>query len=122
MVDANASSHDPGATEPCVIERRAFVRYCLIRPPPVRFLAQPGFEFREGLLRDISTCGLCLLLDQPLQVAARLVVQLPSRRCGSSLSRAARVLRVEPDGQGRWIVGCQLSAPLSPEEMRAIQK
>jgi len=122
MADANASSQDPGATEPSAIERRAFVRYCLIPPPPVRFLAQPGFEFREGLLRDVSTCGLCMVLDQPLPVTARLVVQLPSRRRGSSLSRPARVLRVEPDGQGRWIVGCQLSAPLSHEEMKAIRK
>jgi hypothetical protein len=38
-----------------------------------------------------------------------------------SLSRSARVLRVEPDGEGRWLVGCELSSLLSDEEITALR-
>jgi hypothetical protein len=84
-------------------------------------LAQPGFQFREGILQDVSAAGLCLIVDQLLTVGSRLIVQLPGRRHGSSLSRAARVLRVESLGPDRWRVGCRLSGVLSPEELTALQ-
>jgi len=102
------------------IERRQCVRYALDPNPRTRFLAQPGFQFSEGLLKDASAGGFCLVLDRPLAVGARLVVQLPGRRRGSTLSRSARVLRVEMDGAGQWLVGCQLTVRLSDEELRAL--
>jgi hypothetical protein len=111
----------PDASPQAEIERRKFVRYALAAPPRTRFLAQPGFLFDAGLLRDVSVSGLCLILDHVLPVDARLIVQLPGRRRGSSLSRSARVLRVEPDGDGRWLVGCQLSSLLSDEEITALR-
>ena len=103
------------------IERRKFVRYVLDPPAPTRFLAQPGFQMGKGLLKDVSVSGFCLIVDQPLPVDARLVVRLPGHRRGTTLSRSARVLRVEPDGEGRWLVGCQLSGLLSNEEMAALR-
>src|SRR5215471_4162588 len=99
------------------IERRKHVRYAAEAIPRIRFLIQPGFCFEHGLLKDVSVSGLCLIVDHALPVAAQLIVQLPGRRRGSSLSRLARVLRVEPDGDGRWLVGCQLSSLLSDEEI-----
>jgi hypothetical protein len=118
------SSISSGDTEPesALGERRAFVRYRLATSPQVRLLAQPGFQFRRGFLRDVSVCGVCLEVNEELAVATRLVVQFPARRKGSSLSRAGRVLRLQPDGQGRWLVGCRLHLPLSPEEVTAIQE
>src|SRR5919109_1380314 len=86
----------------CPPERRRYVRYRLAPRPRTRYLAQPGFQFGEGLLHDVSAGGLCLLVAHALTVGARLIVQLPGRRHGSSMSRAARVLRVDPDGPGRW--------------------
>src|SRR5262245_9993918 len=103
------------------IERRKFVRYVLDTPAPTRFLAQPGFQMGKGLLKDVALSGFCLIVDQSLPVDARLVVRLPGHRRGSTLSRSARVLRVEPDGEGSWLVGCQLSWPLSDEEMSALR-
>ena len=103
------------------VERRKFVRYALATPPRIRCLVQPGFRFDDALLKDISVRGFCLILKHVLPVDARLIVQLPGRRRGISLSRAARVLRVEPDGEGRWLVGCELSSLLSDEEITALR-
>jgi hypothetical protein len=103
------------------VERRRFVRYALAAPPLIRCLVQPGFRFDHGLLKDISVSGFCLILKHALPVDARLIVQLPGRRRGISLSRAARVLRVESDGEGRWLVGCELSSLLSDEEITALR-
>jgi hypothetical protein len=102
-------------------ERRKFARHTLAEPPRVRFLVQPGFRFDYGLLKDVSVSGFCMILPQPLSVYARLIVQLPGRRRGSSLSRSARVVRAEPDGEGRWLVGCRLSSLLSDEEITALR-
>jgi hypothetical protein len=85
-----------------------------------RSLAQPNCQFRNGILKDISARGLCLILDCALPVGQRLVVQIPGRRRGSSLSRLAQVLRVEPNGEGRWLVGCKMNCPLSNEEIRVL--
>ena len=103
------------------VERRKFMRYALATPPRIRLLVQPGFRFDEGMLKDISVSGFCLILKHALPVDARLIVQLPGRRRGISISRSARVLRVEPDGEGRWLVGCELSSLLSDEEITALR-
>jgi hypothetical protein len=103
------------------LERRKFVRYALATPPRIRLLVQPGFRFDEGMLKDISVSGFCLILKHALPVDARLIVQLPGRRRGMSLSRSARVLRVESHGEGRWLVGCELSSLLSDEEITALR-
>jgi hypothetical protein len=103
------------------VERRKFVRYTLATPPRIRLLVQPGFRFDDGMLTDISVSGFCLILRHALPVDARLIVQLPGRRRGISLSRSARVLRVEPHGEGRWLVGCELSSLLSDEDIIALR-
>jgi hypothetical protein len=103
------------------IERRKVVRYSPAAPPRIRFLAQPGFRFDHGLLKNVSVGGLCLILNHALPLDARLIVQLPSQRRGSSLSRSARVLHVEQDSDGRWLVGCQLTSVLSDEELAALR-
>ena len=102
-------------------ERRRSVRYYALTSPRTRFLVQPGFQFGEGRLQDISAAGFCLLLNHPLALKTRLVVQLPGRRPGSSLSRTALVVRVQEEKQGSWLLGCQLNSPLSPEELSRLQ-
>ena len=101
-------------------ERRRFVRYCCEPHPRVRSLVQPEMHFHEGLLKDISPRGLCLILDEALPVSKRLVVRLPGRQRGTSLCRVVQVKHVEPDGAGRWLVGCEMSTPLSNEQMRLL--
>ena len=117
MPDPDPFVSGSDGSPPLEIERRKHVRYKLAALPRIRFMTQPGFCFDLGLLKDVSVSGLCLIVDHALPVAAQLIVQLPGRHRGSSLSRSVRVLRVEPDGDGRWLVGCQLSSLLTDEEI-----
>jgi hypothetical protein len=77
-------------------------------------------HFRDGLLKDISPRGLCLILDEALAVSKRIVVRLPGRWRGASLCRVVQVKHVEPDGAGRWLIGCEMSTALSNEQMRML--
>ena len=101
-------------------ERRLFVRYCCEPPPRVRSLVQPEMQFREGLLKDISPRGLCLILDEAVPVSKRLVVRLPGRKRGTSLCRVVQVKHVQPNGAGRWLVGCEMNSALSNEQLRLL--
>ena len=77
-------------------------------------------QFREGLLKDISTRGLCLILDDAPAVGKRHIVQLPGRQRGTSLCRVVQVKHVESDGAGRWLVGCEICTALSNEQIRLL--
>ena len=99
---------------------RWFVRYCCAPYPRVRSLAQPEMQFREGLLKDISTRGLCLILDDAPAVGKRHIVQLPGRQRGTSLCRVVQVKHVESDGAGRWLVFCEICTALSNEQIRLL--
>jgi hypothetical protein len=101
-------------------ERRRFVRYSLRPRPRTRWLVQPELRLHDGLLKDISVHGLCLILDHALPLGQQLVVQLRGQQRGGSLCRVAKVQRVEPDGAGQWLVGCELITPLTNEQMRSL--
>jgi len=120
MPDTTPSQNVPSAASLPEAERRLFVRYCCDPPPRVRSLVQPEMHFREGLLKDISPRGLCLILDEAIPVSKRLVVRLPGRQRGTSLCRVVHVKHVEPDGSGRWLVGCEMNTALSNEQMRLL--
>jgi hypothetical protein len=77
-------------------------------------------QFREGLLKDISPRGLCLILDEAVPVSKRLVVRLPGRKRGTSLCRVVQVKHVQPNGAGRWLVGCEMNSALSNEQLRLL--
>ena len=107
MSDTEPSLNVPDAAD-ANAERRRFVRYCCAPYPRVRSLTQPEMQFREGLLKDVSRRGLCLILDDAPAVATGLIVQLPDRQRGASLCRVVQVKHVESDGAGRWLVGCEI--------------
>jgi hypothetical protein len=50
------------------VGRRMCVCYALVHSPRTHFLAHPGFQFGEALLKDAPRSGFCPILDQPLEV------------------------------------------------------
>ena len=120
MSDTEPSLNVPDAAADATAERRRFVRYCCAPYPRVRSLTQPEMQFREGLLKDVSRRGLCLILDDAPAVATGLIVQLPDRQRGASLCRVVQVKHVESDGAGRWLVGCEMRTALSNEQIRLL--
>jgi hypothetical protein len=103
--------------QPADSERREVARFCCLARHPVRFLVQPSFQFGTGFLKDLSATSICLEYEQELEPAATLVVQLPGRRRGSSLTRVARVVRSTPAEYGRWLIACKLTYRLSDDEI-----
>jgi hypothetical protein len=120
MPNTAPSLDAPSAAPSPEAERRRFVRYCCAPYPRVRSLVQPEMQFREGLLKDVSTRGLCLILDDAPGVGKGLVVQLPGRQRGTSLCRVVQVKHVESDYAGRWLVGCEIRTALSNEQLRLL--
>jgi hypothetical protein len=99
-------------------ERRASLRYYFRQRPMVRFLVRPSFQCGRAFIKDICATGIGLLLTHEVTTGTVLFLQLRGRRRGTTLTQLARVVHVEPDGPGRWLVGCKLTCPLSDEELR----
>jgi hypothetical protein len=102
-------------------EQRRFVRYNCKPPQRCRFFTRPEFQFGNGLLRDISACGFCLILDYTLPERTELMVEVRGQGRRIALCRSAHVLHVKPDGSGCWLVGCQVGSPFREEEMSALR-
>jgi hypothetical protein len=98
-------------------ERRTCLRYRCERPPLVRYLVRPSFQSGRGFLRDLSRYGLALLVTRPLEPGMVLFVQLRGRRRGSTCTQLARVVHVTLQSPGRWLAGCELTCPLSDEQL-----
>ena len=96
------------------LERRATARVLCDRPAKVRHEGRVGDPAEFARLRDISSSGICLYLDQHYPVGALLIVESLSP-VGRVL--LARVMRVDQESGG-WRHGCELSTHFGAEELR----
>jgi hypothetical protein len=99
-------------------ERRAACRY----PCRVRVYYQPGLGnldgfWWRGVVCDISTDGVGLLLGQRFEPDTLLTLELPALPHNPSRSLQAQVVRVTTAPEGRWLTGCALVSPLRAEEL-----
>jgi hypothetical protein len=81
--------------------------------------APPG-ALRTAKVRDISTTGLGLLVDCPLEGGTRLAVEMQLTQDGIGLSLCARVTRCLPRGDGLWTADCEFGAPLRDDEVEVL--
>ncbi|MEX1096611.1 MAG: PilZ domain-containing protein [Planctomycetales bacterium] len=80
----------------------------------IRFL-RAGTESDEALpgeLAEVSSCGLRLVLDEPLSPGERMLVEVRDRD-GGCFNLSAAVVWTDARAGGRWLVGCALSVELS---------
>jgi hypothetical protein len=101
-------------------ERRAAVRYACPHAPLLQAVVRPSFAAVTVLVDDVSTTGVGLFCDEPLEVGVRIAVLW---RCGPQecwRTVRARVVRVAPGPQGGWIVGCVFDEPLQPGDVVAL--
>src|SRR5262249_13539344 len=97
-------------------ERRATVRRVCRGAYPCRLLVRPSSGHGGPPLTDIPPPAPGLSLSRPLVPGPVLPRQLPRLRPGMSLIHSARVIHVTPHA-GQWLHGCELSCPLSDEEL-----
>ena len=98
------------------MERRAACRY----PCRVRVYFQPGPGKLEGfwwraIVCDVSKDGIGLLLSQCFEPGTLLTLELPELGDNPPRNLQARVVRVVPGQEGRWLTGCALLSPLPTE-------
>ena len=100
-------------------ERRAAVRFgCALvtscHPVP------EGEPLGPGLVRDLSTTGMGLVVDRYVEPETVLAVELENEDAGLSYALMVLVRNARPQADGAWLLGCSLGRDLSPYELEAL--
>jgi len=106
--------------EPPGFERRAAIRHNIDRPTSCRAIALVCEKPWPAVVRDISTTGIGLILQEPVEIESFLAVELPRNFGAPPLRIQARVVINRPQPDGTWLVGCRLARPLSSEEVESL--
>lgn len=101
-------------------ERRAAVRYRVTLTASYQPADNPS-DSRQARIRDISVLGVGLLLSRQLEMGTLLEIEL--RRANGCPVRTvlARVVHVEAEEHGAWLVGCAFTTELTDAELRLFQ-
>ena len=87
-------------------ERRRGVRFSCRPGAEVRFLVKPSFRSRRGYLKDISSGGVAMNLDRPLEEGDIVLLELPVGLKGDTFLKLARVVCVRRHPVGYWLASC----------------
>lgn len=83
-----------------------------------RLAAAGGVDHGTGLVWNISTHGVSMLLHQRPEPGAALTAELRNANGTATLAVGLRVAHVSLLGTGDYMMGCQFARPLTSEEMR----
>jgi len=105
-------------------ERRVRVRY----PTDRELMCQPGEGRLDqawwlGRIADISTTGIAIVLEQLRQkfsAGTLLTVELQNWAGDVSRTLPTRVIHMNPNPEGGWLLGCAFEKPLTEEELKAL--
>jgi hypothetical protein len=86
--------------------------------PMLKFLVRPSFQSYRAVARDVSRRGISLYVTRELTVGSRLALYARGRHRGHSCLLTARVVYANRQGVN-WLIGCELSRPLSDGELSA---
>lgn len=100
-------------------DRRASVRFRCERLPVSRAFISNSFTTLNARIVDMSTSGVGLLLDQPLEAGTRLNIEL-SGTLASLFELVAEVKNVAALPDGTWRCGCALLWTLTEDEVRLL--
>src|ERR1043166_3130943 len=103
------------------LERRTSVRYRLERPANSRLFIADSFKTLAAHVVDLSVEGVGIVLDQQVEIATRLHVDLPGAG-DIPYELIADVLHVHHLPDGRWRCGCRLVWKLTEDEVRFLAK
>lgn len=98
--------------EPPGLERRAAVRHLVGRQTRCRLITLVERAPLPATIRDLSTAGVGLVFERPLQPGTFLTVGATDEH-----RLPVRVVFSRKMESGEWLVGCSLLQPLTPEEL-----
>lgn len=102
-------------------ERRASPRYPLPRPVQWAPLSQVTSGKQLCLAHDISTLGIGLLLDRPLDLSTFLDIDLLDSDARAMRSLVARAVHIEQRPDDYWLIGCAFITELSRADLAPFQ-
>jgi PilZ domain len=70
-----------------------------------------------GTVKDISTCGVCLVVDRPLEVGTSLQLELYREGEAPELKTLACVVRVDAHGDRQWSCGCSFMWDFADQQL-----
>jgi hypothetical protein len=138
------------AVKPAGSDLRQHPRIVCIDGSVLRLCVRPEFRGRKAIMLDISTGGIGLVMQDPVDAGATLVFELIDDSGVNSIGRLARVrhcrphpvpaeapwlpktpvlskffrslLHIEPPKPegNAWFVGCEFDRPLSEAEMKVL--
>jgi hypothetical protein len=103
---------DAGAQE----DRRLWIRHETELQGKGRLAEQAGAEEISTRIRDLSKWGANLLLDRPFQPGQILSLELPTDE-NAICTVLACVVRLIPEKESQWSLGCVFSREFSDEEL-----
>jgi hypothetical protein len=99
-------------------EKRVAMRYPCDRE--VQFFTERHSEPLTGRLRNLSACGLGLVVAKPIEAGTALVIELDDPLEVDARVLAVTVVHSRPMPIRGWFLGCALAQELSDEELRDI--
>ncbi len=104
--------------KPAGIDRRAAVRH-FVRPDIKGKASEPRCTRPwKAMIRDLSTTGVGMILNQSFDPDTELAVELFSPDMLLCYTVLTRVVHSNRQGNGSWLVGCRFVRELSPEELQ----
>jgi PilZ domain len=102
------------------IKRRAEVRYQCGPATAGKLVRDGGPQQGHAWVVNLSTAGVGLLLNEPLEPETPLVVHVKSIATGRLFELRARVVHNTVQASGDWLVGCELAQRLEPDDLEAL--
>jgi hypothetical protein len=99
-------------------ERRAAVRYPCTLASSCHTLTSRREDAWTATVKDISLTGIGLLLGRRFEPGILLAVELPAE--GAPQLLLVRVVHTRSQGEGIWLIGCELVNPLTEDELQAV--
>lgn len=97
--------------------RRATIRYRCAPATVGKVLSSEDQEMQLAWIIDLSLKGIGMQLVRPILSGRLIVVSLKTTDGSTSFDLSARVMYCNPIPHDEWSVGCELTAPLTPEQL-----
>jgi c-di-GMP-binding flagellar brake protein YcgR len=99
----------PASVSPA--ERRQWVRYETEMPGNVKLATNRDGAKLKATVRNLSEGGAKLSVDRPFELGQVLSIELPVEE-GNACTMVACILRVTPEVDGTWTLGCSFSSDI----------
>jgi hypothetical protein len=99
---------------------RATVRYQCPPATPGRVILVADQEFQRAWIQDLSLAGVGLNLSRPLPLGTFVIIQIKSVLTKKLYELPARVAHSTLKPNGDWLVGCELTARLTDDDLDAL--